>query len=136
MTTPVRGRSLTQGVRTSVGNGGANQMGAGGGSVPPPPIIPPTPDLNPPALPRARKTRLEMWRRLQKSKHPFMYWVVLITVSITLFLIVYNLLKAWPVFRGYFGIFALFWFFAIGMMPFVAVAHTGANLIKEMFDND
>lgn len=120
MTTPVRAKSLTTKPRGQV------PMAA-----PPPPLPPPAPKLRKHYLRRFRT-----WQRIQRYAHPFAWWVALIVITLISLRILIGAMATWPVFRGYLIVLGVFWFTCIGMLPITAIARTGINVTKEIFDND
>lgn len=118
MTTPVRGKSLTTTPR-------GEPMAA-----PPPAPLP---------APKVRKhylRRLILWQGIQRYAHPFCWWVAVIALTLISLRILIGAMAAWPVFKGYVICFGVFWFTCIGMLPITAIARTGINVTKEIFDHD
>ena len=68
------------------------------------------------------------WRAL----HPVWFWFVLIILALLGLWMVWTVLASYPVLRGFAIIIGIFWFFAIGVHPVIAGAHTIGNL----FDGD
>lgn len=119
MTTPVRAKSLTTTPRGEV----------------PTPAPPPAP-LPAPKVRKHYLRRLIDWQSDNRILHPFCWWVAVIALTLISLRILIGAMATWPVFKGYVIAFGVFWFTCIGMLPITAIARTGINVTKEIFDHD
>lgn len=121
MTTPVRGKSLTTTPRGEVPVP----------APPPPPIVPPAPKPS-----KSYWRRFKRWQGINRHIHPWIWWCSVIAICLISLRILIGAMATWPVFRGYIIVLGVFWFTCIGMLPITAIARTGINVTKEIFDND
>jgi hypothetical protein len=86
-----------------------------------------------PRVKRNRIKRFKAWQSAQHRKHPFTWWCVVIALSLLSFRALYGAVMTWPVFRGYFLCFAIFWGTCIGMLPITAIFRSGQNITEDIF---